>query len=146
MGEEINIPNNSEIDQALKEFEVKNTEQRQKELEALRSSPVPQKPKPEIKLENTLLQEEVGEIKFEADSWKKSYPSFQEDIPKMVQLLMKWSGGAIKEQKQAEYLLLGFVIVAMAISFYLFFGKQLITPKPTAESLNLIKQFAPNAK
>ncbi|MFH1201199.1 MAG: hypothetical protein V1484_02670 [bacterium] len=82
MPPEINTPDNTEIDKALREFELKNqTEQAQKAPE------VPQ------------------------DS----------DVPKMVQLVMKWSGGAIKEQKQAEYVLLGFVILAISISLFLVF-------------------------
>ena len=43
------------------------------------------------------------------------------EVPKMVQLVMKWSG--FKEQKQAEYVLLGFVVVAIGVSLYLFFGR-----------------------
>ena len=42
------------------------------------------------------------------------------DVPKMVQLVMKWSGA--KEQKQAEYVLLGFIVVAIGISLFLVFG------------------------
>jgi hypothetical protein len=83
MDEEIKIEGNIDINQALKEFEIKSqAEQEQK----------------------TVVNEKTPEI------------------PKMDQLIMKWSGGAIKEQKQAEYILLGFVIVALAVSFFLFFG------------------------
>ncbi len=42
------------------------------------------------------------------------------NVPKMVQLVMKWSG--IKEQRQAEYILLGFIVIAVGISLYLFFN------------------------
>ncbi|MFA5791859.1 MAG: hypothetical protein WC884_02385 [Candidatus Paceibacterota bacterium] len=79
----LNLQGNTDINQALKEFEVKQNEQQiQKAPEALKNS----------------------------------------DIPKMVQLVMKWSGGAIKEQRQAEYVLLGFVILAIIISGFLMFG------------------------
>ena len=44
------------------------------------------------------------------------------DLPKMVQLVIKSSGGAIKEQKQAEWVLLFFVIISMTVSLFLFFG------------------------
>lgn len=40
------------------------------------------------------------------------------DIPKMTRLVMKWSG--VKEQRQAEYILIGFVIITVAISIFLF--------------------------
>ena len=45
---------------------------------------------------------------------------------------MKISGGAIKEQKQAEYMLFGFVVVAIIVSLFLFFwrrGGQQAIPK-----------------
>jgi len=77
------ISGNIEIQQALKEFELKsNVEEQQKSPETLKIS----------------------------------------EIPKMVQLVMKYSGGAIKEQKTAEYVLLGFVVLAIGVSLYLFFG------------------------
>lgn len=44
------------------------------------------------------------------------------EVPKMVKLVMKLSGGAIKEQKQAEYVLLGLVVLMLGLSFYLFFS------------------------
>ena len=43
------------------------------------------------------------------------------ETPKMVQLVMKWFG--FKEQKQAEYVLLGFAIVVIGISLFLFFSQ-----------------------
>ena len=50
-------------------------------------------------------------------------PDVSPEIPKMVRWVMKISGGAITGQKQAEYVLFGFVVVAIGISFYLFFGR-----------------------
>ena len=41
---------------------------------------------------------------------------------RMIKLVMKYSGGAIKEERQAEYVLLSFAILFFLISFYLFFG------------------------
>ena len=83
MNEEVNIPNNLEIDKALKEFEAKAyAEQTQKNLEISKNS----------------------------------------DTSKMVQLVMKLSGGTIKEQKQAELVLLVFAIIVFAVSLFLFFG------------------------
>ncbi|MEK7081087.1 MAG: hypothetical protein AAB902_01740, partial [Patescibacteria group bacterium] len=43
------------------------------------------------------------------------------NIPKIVQLVIKCSGGVIKEEKQAKYVLLGFVVVAIIISLFLVF-------------------------
>lgn len=63
---------------------------------------------------------------------KEAVPSYQAvkfynetDTPKIVKLAMKWTG--VKEQKQAEYVLLAFIIIAMLISFYLFFGQTLLS-------------------
>jgi len=44
---------------------------------------------------------------------------------RMIKLVMKYSGGAIKEERQAEYVLLSFAILFFLISFYLFFGDYL---------------------
>lgn len=89
------IPNNFEIDKALKEFEIQASAQQ-----------TPQ----------------AGQIPKASDS----------DLPKMVRLVIKCSGGVIKEQKQAEYVLLGLVVLMFALSFYFFFGgkpaKQKLAP------------------
>ena len=57
-----------------------------------------------------------------ADSYKAVKFYNEKDAPKIVKLAMKWSGGLIKEQKTAEYALFGFVVVAIAVSLFLFFG------------------------
>ena len=74
------IPNNNEIDQALKEFEEKSDKQQTLETEISKAS----------------------------------------NLPKMVQLVIKLSGGTIKEQKQAEYVLLSIVIVNIIITIVVF--------------------------
>ncbi len=96
---------NLEIDQALKEFEMKsNAESR------------PQAPAP-------IPSPEVSGVKFETDSYKAVKFYNETNTPKMVRLVMKYSGGAIKEQKQAEYVLFAFAIIVFIISLYLFFSK-----------------------
>lgn len=42
--------------------------------------------------------------------------------PKITQWLIKYSGGLIKNEKQAFYVILGFIVLTMIISFYLIFG------------------------
>ena len=102
MNEETNISNNSEIDKALKEFEAKNPEQAQKVSEI-----------PKNKVEG---------IQFEIPSYGAVKYYQETDTPKMVKLVIKLSGGAIKEQKQAEYILLGFVVVTIIVSGFLVFS------------------------
>jgi hypothetical protein len=57
----------------------------------------------------------------------------------MVQLMMKYFG--LKEQRQAEYLLLGFVILAIGISLFLFFGGNIIQKSPSPQALEQMKQM-----
>jgi hypothetical protein len=53
--------------------------------------------------------------------------------PKIVQLVTKLSGGAIKEQKQAEWILFWFVVVAICISLCLVFEGIFENPKPKTD-------------
>lgn len=46
------------------------------------------------------------------------------EAPKMVQWVIKISGGSIKNEKQAQYVLLIFVVIMIGISLFLFFGGQ----------------------
>ena len=43
-------------------------------------------------------------------------------IPKIVQWVIESSGGLVKNEKQAVYVLIGFVIVAFIISLFLIFS------------------------
>ena len=121
MKEETNISNNSEIDKALKEFEAKSeTEQTPEDS---KSSEVP--------------KHKVEGIQFEVPSYGAVKYYNETTTPKMVKLVMKYSGGAIKEQKQAEYVLLAFVIVALIISGFLVFGGSAVNVKsPTPDIIN----------
>lgn len=42
------------------------------------------------------------------------------EMPRMVRLVIKASGGLVKDQKQAEYILLTITIILFALSLYLF--------------------------
>lgn len=61
-------------------------------------------------------------IKFETDSYKAVKFYNESDTPKIVKIVMKYSGGAIKDEKQASYALFGFVVLAILVSLFLFFG------------------------
>lgn len=58
-------------------------------------------------------------VKFQGD-WHP--PLYEREPPKMVQWIMKYSGGWVKNEKEASYVLAGFVILAIIISFILVFG------------------------
>ncbi|OGI64593.1 hypothetical protein A3H53_04380 [Candidatus Nomurabacteria bacterium RIFCSPLOWO2_02_FULL_40_10] len=91
MPEEVKIDSNTEIDQALKEFEAKSS------AEDMQNAP------------------EIPKIP---------------EVPKMVGWVMKLSGGAIKEQRQAEYVLFGVVVLMFAVSLFLFFSNNRSGAKP----------------
>ena len=79
-------------------------------------------------------------ISFDTDNYKSSTPAFavSDEIPKMVKWVIKLSGGAIQDQRQAEYILLGFVIIAILIAVFLFFSNSpevpLSPPTPFQEN------------
>ena len=131
-----NTPNNTEIDQALKEFEAKSNQ----ENPNIQNVITPQSPK-------TPNHEDEG-ISFDTDKEVQSYGAikyYKETAePKMVKAVIKISGGSVKNQKQAEWILLGFVVVAVGISIYLIFfmghKPQAITPV----MLELVKQMPGN--
>ncbi len=56
--------------------------------------------------------------KFQKEKQSPEY-FFRPGTPKMIQWVIKYSGGLIKNEKQATYVLLGFIAFAITISFYL---------------------------
>ena len=88
----------------------------------------------EIKLEGNLdIQKALKEFETKSsaeETQKTPENSGTPDVPKMVGLVMKWF--KIKEQKTAEYILLGLVVLMLAVSFYLFLrGTEKKVPTPT---------------
>lgn len=47
---------------------------------------------------------------------------FNPEMSKMVKWVIKYSGGLIKSEKQANYFLIGFVTLAIIVALSLFFG------------------------
>lgn len=127
MAPDTKIPNSFEIDQALKEFETNSSGQQM------------QKTQQDSKIPET-SQTETSGVKFETDSYKAVKFYNETSTPKMVQLVMKWSGGAIKEQKQAEYILFGFVLLAIGVSLFLFFSSGNTSPEIPPEVLEQMKR------
>ena len=69
--------------------------------------------------------------------------------PKMVRLVIKYSGGLIKEERSAEYVLLGFAILFFSVSLYLFFRGNITSKnvqQPPAGVLEQMKQMQTNQK
>jgi hypothetical protein len=67
------------------------------------------------------LNNEPPKIVFEDEEFQRSR-SFQTKTPKIVEWIIKYSGGSIKDEKQANYVLLGFVVATIVASFFLVFG------------------------
>lgn len=105
MDENMDLNKNIDINQALKEFELKSS---------------------------------VKQIQ------RTPKDSTTPDVPKMVRLVMGLSGGVIKEQRQAEYVLFGFVIIAIIISLFLVLGA-LRSPSPPSSD-KIIKIAGPQSE
>ena len=65
---------------------------------------------------------EPGKIVFEGEEFQRTRQSFQTPTPKIVEWVIKYSGGAIKDEKQANYVLIGFVAVTIVIMTVLLFS------------------------
>jgi hypothetical protein len=65
---------------------------------------------------------EPPKIVFEGEEFRQSARSFQTPTPKIVEWVIKYSGGYVRDEKQANYILIGFVAVAIIISLFLIFG------------------------
>lgn len=56
--------------------------------------------------------------------------SFQTSTPRIVALVIKCSGGRVKDEKHVSYFLIGFLLIAIAISlFFIFSGGVEIPPE-----------------
>jgi len=73
-------------------------------------------------------------VKFQDSGWRAMKYYREPETPKIIQWVIKYSGGLVKDKKQADYVLLGFVVVVIIISLFLFFGggktKSDYTPVP----------------
>lgn len=67
------------------------------------------------------LDDSSSRIKFEGEEFQRPR-SFETPTPKIVQWIIKYSGGAVKDEQQANYVLIGFVVLAIIVSLFLFFG------------------------
>jgi hypothetical protein len=61
---------------------------------------------------------EPPRITYDSDEFRRRTSPLQTATPTIIRWVMKYSGGRIKE-KQAEYVLIGFVALSVIISFLL---------------------------
>jgi len=65
---------------------------------------------------------EQSKVVFEGAEFQRPIQSFQKPTPKIIQLVIKCSGGYIKNEKQASNVLILLVVVAIIISLFLVFS------------------------
>lgn len=68
------------------------------------------------------MDSEEKKVVFETDSWAAQQSARPKFVPGMVRFIMKYSGGYVKDEKQANYVLIGFVVLAVIISSFLIFS------------------------
>ncbi len=74
-----------------------------------------------IDLSKRLNESTVKSVKSQKEQWfSGTYVS--PTAPKIIRWLIKYSGGLIKNEKQASYFILGFIVLAVIISFLLIFS------------------------
>ena len=56
------------------------------------------------------------------NEWRRPADASYPGAPKIIQWAMKYSGGYVKDEKQASYVLLGFVILAAIIFLMVILG------------------------
>ena len=88
-----------------------------------------------IDLSGSLKDSGTG-VKFEEYRAPRSY---YPETPKIIQRVIKYSGGLVKDEKQANYVLIGFVAVAIVITLVLIFGggggsKPTVIPSPVGDN------------
>lgn len=59
--------------------------------------------------------------KFQEEKRSSEYV-FYPGTPKIIQWVVKYSGGLIKDEKQVGYVLIGLVVLGIVVSLFLFFG------------------------
>lgn len=72
-----------------------------------------------IDLSGALKDSGTG-VKFEGEY--RAPRSYYPGTPKIIQWVIKYSGGLVKDERQASYLIFGFVAVAIIITLFLIFG------------------------
>lgn len=66
---------------------------------------------------------ESPRIVFEGEQFRRPNKPFQTPTPKIVEWIIKYPGGIVKDEKQANYVLFGIVVLMVVISLFLFFNK-----------------------
>ncbi len=74
---------------------------------------------------NNISDNPNNKVKFNEEY--EAMPLYPSDTPKITKWVIKHSGGFIKNEKQANYILIGFIIIAIIISSLIFFNSGKVT-------------------
>ncbi len=74
---------------------------------------------------NNISDNSNNKVKFNEEH--ESMLLYHSDTPKIIQWVIKYSGGLIKNEKQANYILIGFIIIAIIVSLLIFFNNREVT-------------------
>jgi hypothetical protein len=129
-GVPVKIPSNAEIDKELKEFEAKK---------ASGGIVIPIQSSAEIDQALNAFEAQSGGAQEVRSGAEKV--AVHSGNSKMAALVIKYSGGLIKSENAAQYVLLGIVVLCISISLYLFFGGG--TPHPKGSNIVLPATMTP---
>ena len=91
-------------------------------------------PKPDIDLSGYLSNAPAAQTGWRAVKYYRESAN-----PKIVQWVVRYSGGLVKGERQASYVLLGFVVLAFGVALFLVFGTtekvKPLPPPPPPSSL-----------
>ena len=93
-----------------------------------------------IDLSGAMRDDSGTDVKFEEYRVERPY---YRGTPKIIQWVIKYSGGLVKDEKQASYVLIGFVAVAIVIALFLIFSGSGEQNTPPVEQYIDKQQFLP---
>jgi hypothetical protein len=67
-----------------------------------------------------------NEVQFDVDQIQ--HPSFKPKGSVLARLVIKYSNGLINDERQANYVLVGFAVIAFTLSLFLFPGSAEVSP------------------
>ena len=76
---------------------------------------------------------EPPKIRFDGDDWRAPARFSQTQTPAIIRWVISYSGGLLKDERQAEYLLLGIAALGFIISLFLLFGGESGPSVPSGE-------------
>ncbi|MBI2065873.1 MAG: hypothetical protein HYT68_02290 [Candidatus Zambryskibacteria bacterium] len=75
------------------------------------------------------MNDDNKNIEFEKDNDWKTTSYSEPDSPKIIQRVMRFSGGYVKNEKQASYVLLALTLLAIIFSAFLLFSRGADVPR-----------------